>query len=203
MSEPEEPKRRTVVNLHGRDGLNLDVADRLFRAKRKLVTDADPEAVFIDFPHKQDFEEAGSEYYISGIGENFRTIHEVGSALVRRKLPYLDTVRLAYLWKHHGGAHAGKAVLGRAKIANPLLRTFTDRLGFVILSADHFLTFKLTNFAVEALIYHELLHFRFDEGQLTTAGHDFEAFGLEVREYGMWKPDLRVAKESFDQLELL
>lgn len=168
--------------------------------KRLVYGTADGGDYFIEFPLKEDFEERACEYIPSG--PDWALAARIGEELCRVKRQDLHRVRIGYLWKRAGGARNGKAVLGKAVKANPLVRTFTDRLGFVVLSADHVQRFKLTRWQIEALIFHELAHFRFEDGTLNTYGHDFEAFKSEVEEYGLWKPDLRLANEAFKQIEL-
>lgn len=172
------------------------------RVSEKLVTVGDPLELFPDLPRVEDFAEAGSDYLLCD-EEQFTTAKRVGEALIRAKLTHLLDVPIAYLWKAGGGTRNGRAVFGRAARVSALLRVFIRPKGFVILSADHVRNAKMTRFQVEALIYHELMHFRFDEGQLSLGGHDFEAFHFEVAEYGKWRPDLASAHETFKQLDLI
>ena len=169
---------------------------------RRLITEGNPEDYFIEFPLEDDFDDNDCEYFVAMPENQWGKIAEIGAALCSTKLQHLRLAKIAYLWKCHGGSRNGKAILGKAVKANALVRTFTDRNGFVVLSADHVRTFKLIRYQMEALIFHELLHFTYDEGVLGTHGHDFEAFGTEVKEYGLWKPDLRLAGEAFSQMKL-
>lgn len=163
--------------------------------------DQDPDSYFIEFPLKEDFEDAAAEY-IACPGSAWPLAGEIGEELCKTKRIDLKGARIGYLWKRAGGQRGGKAILGKAVKANPLVRTFTNRIGFVVLSADHVQAFKLTRWQVEALIFHELAHFKWEEGTLNTYGHDYEGFNSEVEEYGLWKPDLKLAGDTFKQLAL-
>lgn len=174
-------------------------------ARRLITGDGEPDSYFIDFPLEDDFKDKDCEFFLATEeeGVEWNSISFVGAALIREKLQHLRPAKIGYLWKAKGGSRHGHAVLGKAIKTNPLLRTFSDRHGLVVLGADHIRTFKLTRYQVEALVYHELNHFWVDdEGKLQTKGHDFEAFTAEVQEYGMWKPDLALAGEAFRQIEL-
>lgn len=171
---------------------------------RRLIHDPnlDPDAYFIEFPLEDDFEDQDTEYFVSG-PDQWPAAKEVGEALIRGAVPSLKSARIGFMWKRRGGNRNNKAILGKAVLANPLVRVFCNYRGFVVLSADHVRACKLNRWQLEALIFHELQHFVVDEeGSLMTVGHDFEAFAAEVSRYGLWKPDLKIAKDAFEQMPL-
>lgn len=154
MSENIEDRKRTVIRRFGPKRTNGAAEGGNIAADgRRLILpeSGDPDSYFTEFPLKEDFEDKQLEYIIAA--DEWDLARKIGEELVALKRPDLKGVRLGYLWKQKGGLRAGKAILGKAIKINPLLKTFSDRRGFVVLSADHVQGFKLTRWQVEALIY--------------------------------------------------
>lgn len=97
---------------------------------------------------------------------------------------------IAYLWKENMGDGA-RVKLGHAQRASATVK-FLGEVDFVLCfnhSAWKILTFEQR----VALVDHELMHCDVDSesGNPILVHHDVEEFGLIVRRWGLWKPDLR------------
>jgi hypothetical protein len=82
------------------------------------------------------------------------------------------------------------------------LRHALDGATFVIwLAADHLMGW--TREQIEPLLYHQLLRAEIDEkGNPFIAAADFEGFVAELREYGPWQADLKLAVKAVRQLPM-
>lgn len=124
-----------------------------------------------------------------------------GALIIAHEWRRFDDLRVRYLWKREGGNRNGVATLGECVKTSGLARHFGDVDYVVWLAADHCRSFRLTRYHVEALVYHELLHADVDErGKPTLRPHDFEGFGQEITEYGLWHGPLVVAGDAIAQL---
>jgi Putative phage metallopeptidase len=125
------------------------------------------------------------------------------------ELRHLGDAAMGFLWKRKGGASKGKSTLGKCQKPSGLLAHFA-RYDFIVwLAADHATEYQFSGVQLEALLYHELCHADLDEDeetgdrQWTIKPHDVEAFGSEVRRYGLIFEDVRsFAKEAARQLTL-
>ena len=50
--------------------------------------------------------------------------------------------------------------------------------------------FNLSNWQMEALIFHELKHGAMSDGKPVLLPHDWEGFAQEIERYGLWKKDI-------------
>ena len=76
------------------------------------------------------------------------------------------------------------------------------------MSADHAANFGITNYQLEAILYHELQHLGTstdDDGnlKLVTVGHEIEGFVNDVRVYGAWMPVHKRLLDAFEQMPLI
>jgi len=113
------------------------------------------------------------------------------------------TFDVAYLWKQKGGTRDGKAVLGKCVLVRGLLAHFCPARFIIWLAADHLRDAKASRYLVEAILYHEMLHVGEDEdGEPVLIPHEFTGFAAELRRYGAYTHDLRVAHQAFEQMPL-
>jgi hypothetical protein len=112
------------------------------------------------------------------------------------ELGHLVGSRMRVLWKDKGTSKA----MGKCTKASGFWSMLTD-LDFVVwIGAEDVRESFFTRRQVEALLYHELSHARYDEdtGQPHTVDHDAEIFYAELARYGVWARDL----QRFGQLSL-
>lgn len=106
-----------------------------------------------------------------------------------------------YLWRGKGSTRGGKLVLGKTQRPSGLLKLYSKADFVIILAADHCRNQKLDEDQLEALLFHELLHIGSDdEGEPTLVAHDVEAFVEEIKEYGLWKSDLKLLRAVKKQI---
>lgn len=112
------------------------------------------------------------------------------------------------LWKAKGGASGGKLTFGKCSKMSGLARYYS-REDFVIwIAADHVRDHEFTQLQLEALIYHELMHIGVEADEKTgelkwsIVAHDATVFFNEITRYGTWQQDLRILRQSYEQLAL-
>ncbi|CCF83618.1 putative metallopeptidase [Nitrolancea hollandica] len=130
----------------------------------------------------------------------------IGNALIERdpqRFGHLASFHIAYLWRAKGGTPGGKPKFGMCQRPSGLLKFFSGVDFVVWLAADNCREHGLSNYQIEALVYHELLHAGVtDDFKPTIWPHDFQAFRAEIETYGAWQTDLQLAQRSFEQLRL-
>lgn len=137
----------------------------------------------------------------AGLIERWPELADLGTA----RLDDIETARLGYLWKRKGGKSKGRPVFGSCQKASPLVRHYADLDALILISADHVRQAAMTNYQLEALVYHELKHLRAetddeDEVRFVVQGHDDELFIDELRRYGAWHDAHRAAAGQWGQL---
>lgn len=171
---------------------------------RVLVTGDDPEARY-PAPQDADFEtsERPGDWLFAG------DIERIALALIehRERFAFLvgnQAPTLLFRWKRSGGEAGGRITLGTCKKTSGLLAYETGADFVIWLAADHCRDYGLTNWQVEALVFHELCHITRDlkTGKWGTIGHDAELFVAELHEYGAWTSELRAVARAARQLEL-
>lgn len=110
-------------------------------------------------------------------------------------------------WKKNGGRSKGNEVHGKCEKLSGLTKHFAQADYVIWLAADHLTSWQYTNWQLQALIYHELLHIEVEEDddgneKLTTRGHDCEMFVGELHHYGTWRDDLVRVKHGIEQIPL-
>ena len=120
------------------------------------------------------------------------------------KFAHLSQVPFATLWKREGGKAHGKLLLGQVKKISGLAKFYGNVELVICLSADHLRVGKATYRVIEAVVAHEMAHVAWDaeKGKVYLVPHDFEGFSFELREYGTWRTDLKIASEAFQQIGL-
>lgn len=137
-------------------------------------------------------------------------LKETARKIIDRRLRHLDDGELLidYAWKMKGGKSGGNAVLGKCvKLSGPAKHYANGAHFFVWLAADHCDARDFDDRAIEALLYHELLHItraeKIDEETeemvvvYGTRGHDFEGFVEEIKVYGAWDASARQMAFAF------
>lgn len=113
-------------------------------------------------------------------------------------LSELINCEIRYYWRRKTGVSKGRVKIGYCKRASDLLGHFSGADFIIWLSATTARDGKFTPRQVEAAIFHQLLHIETDdEGNFISARHDFEGFAQEIRTYGVWTEDLKVARSAF------
>jgi len=118
------------------------------------------------------------------------------------ELKHLRGQAIDFFWKKHGGFAKGKTRLGDTKKLSGLTRHFADGTPFVIwLAADHLEGWGQEQ--IEPLVFHYQLRCGVDEdGDQYIVAPDFEGFVPELKRYGAWRADLRLAVRTVQQLSL-
>jgi len=95
-------------------------------------------------------------------------------------------------------------VLGKTTLPRSYARFYSKADALVWVAADWLRELKASYRFLEAVLYHELCHLKFDlKDGLFLVGHDFEGFVAEYKEYGAWRADLKDLNENLKQLKLL
>jgi hypothetical protein len=137
-------------------------------------------------------------------------IRDIAESLIERReeFAFLADVLIRYRWRRKAQGRAGKATLGYCQRLAGQLR---DEMGGgefqVVLNAEHCRDFALTNWQLEALVAHELMHIAPPDpddpaSAPSLVGHDAELFAREIDLYGLWTLDLRRVAPAFEQARL-
>jgi hypothetical protein len=123
------------------------------------------------------------------------------------ELDHLHEFGVQIVWKRKGGGSHGRMRRGRCQSAAGLLKHFSDADFIVWIAADTSREVELTNWQLEALVFHELLFASFKEDKDGVKSPaikpvDFEVHTAELDRYGLWSAELRAARVAFDQLPL-
>jgi hypothetical protein len=176
------------------------------RERRTLATGGNAEArAAIPGEHRFVDRDGVQTDYLAG-----PDIARIANALINTDddLAFLEGVKIHYLWRRKGRKKAGRAVLGTCQKLSGLARYGLGGGEFlIILDAENCELLGLSAWQLEALVYHELNHIAPPEEDEeaagpTLVGHDAELFNAEIRRYGLWKADLRIASKAFGDLPL-
>lgn len=116
---------------------------------------------------------------------------------------HLSDVHIKWRWRAKGGTTQGRATFAKTVKLAGLTRHYGHCDVTIWFGADHLRLFKPTAHQFRALVFHELQHIVYADGNVSLVGHDLEMFCAEVREFGLWRTDLVKAAEAFKgQLEL-
>jgi len=134
-------------------------------------------------------------------------LQEKGTQLMRDKFEDLVQFDIRFLWKKEGKTRNGKAVLGKTTLPRSYAAYYSKADVLIWVAADHLRALKASANYLEAVLYHELCHVKYDDdpesGGLFLIGHDFEGFVAEYIEYGAWRTDLSKLADELKQLKLL
>lgn len=105
-------------------------------------------------------------------------------------------------WKREGAKSASRELGGRCAVMSGALKHYAGGDWFIWLAAD--ICREWGPVEIEALLYHEMLHCAVvgKEFRPGVRGHDLEMFFDELIRYGLWRPDLREAKDRFGQISM-
>lgn len=152
-----------------------------------------------DVPADSDF---GDEAWLQS-----NELKKIADRLVEKhdELKHLYDFTVEFFWKRKGGASGGHITLGKCAKVGGVAKAFAPDVTFVVwLAADHCREKSMTEYQINALVFHELLHTAVDENDKpVVVGHDFTGFHPEVREYGLWDECLAAAGATFAQLRLV
>lgn len=114
-------------------------------------------------------------------------------AMYAEKFDHLSRLKIRYAWKRKGGVSKGKAKFGQVQAITGAAQFVSgEQVEYLVwLGADNVRDNKLTEYQVEALLFHELCHFGYSDGEMMLVGHDFEGFADELRHYGLWNQSIR------------
>lgn len=157
-----------------------------------IDSNLDPLQVYPEVPTEEDF--SGMPFLKSD------EIRKIADALIKKSLTHLINVKIEYFWKRKGGRSKDKVTLGRCQRPTGLLAHYCPGAMVIWLAADHAQVLKLTRYQIEALVFHELNHIDVSgEGVVGLKNHDFEGFGDEIVEYGMWNSGLQEAAAAVNK----
>lgn len=163
---------------------------------------------FVAVPPDLMFEDLDREFLIAD------DLAALGRILLDSKsaLRGIKGTSISYLWKRKGGQSGGKVILGKCAKTPPMVKTYRASTFTIWLAADHVRDHDLSQDQIEALLFHELCHAGLEEVENEKTGdvtirpvvwaHDLEMFSAEVEEYGLWRSELRRAKDTFEQAGL-
>lgn len=188
--------------------------------ERTCITGVDPAGVFSTPWMRNDFQEAAD-------------LEEIGTALIANCPEFTDLkwatgrevdedfddgfppIRIAYLWRKKASRSADRFKAGTLGKTGGKIKFLADAHYLVEIAAD--VNRFMTNWQMEALVYHELMHIKIarkalkrrDESEetkfvpdLKVRAHDLEMFFAEVERYGLWRSDLQKAQPTFAQAPL-
>lgn len=170
---------------------------------KRTVTGADPDKRF-PVPIAGQFD-----------GQEFRHAPElqaVAEALIAALPEFADLAAnppmINYVWRQKAKKTKGKTVLGFCGKLAGLTRYYGRCDWTVEVAADACREMRVTNFQIEALLFHELNHIEVVEDEETgevsykVRGEDAYAFVTEIKRYGAWRGDLDAVADAWDQAPL-
>jgi hypothetical protein len=139
-----------------------------------------------------------------------RDIQDIADALIEHRecFGFLGDVLIRYRWRRKAQVKAGRMTLGFCQKLSGQLK---DEMGGgefqIVLNAENCRDLGLTNWQLEALVAHELMHIAppdpdDPESEPSLVGHDAELFAAEIDQYGLWKLDLRKVAPAFVQAKI-
>jgi len=120
----------------------------------------------------------------------------------------LQQCNIDILWKKSGGQSGGKLTFGKCTKMSGLAQYYSGETFVIWIAADHVRDHEFTQLQLEALIYHELSHCGWEVDDKTgeikwaVVAHDATLFFNEITRYGAWQSDLRILRQSYEQLAL-
>lgn len=174
--------------------------------ERRLLTGGDPDAkARIPNGHLFQGRDGRQKDFIEA-----PDIRNIADALIahRECFAFLEDVVIRYRWRRKAQVKAGRMTLGFCQKLGGQLR---DEMGGgdfqIVINAENCRDLGLTNWQLEALVAHELTHIAppdpdDPESEPSLVGHDVEAFASEIRDYGLWKLDLKRIAPTFVQAQL-
>lgn len=120
----------------------------------------------------------------------------------------LQRCNVDILWKAKGGQSGGKLTFGKCQKLSGLALWYSGETFVIWIAADHVRDHAFNQYQLEALIYHELSHCGWELNEKTgetkwmVQAHDATVFFNEIARYGTWQQDLRILKQSYEQLAL-
>jgi len=140
------------------------------------------------------------------------SIREIGEGIIKAvkyNLRELATyrIRISYLWGKAEKKKNGRIVFGECIRESGRTAFFAECDYTIVIYAGSIRDYCLTNWQMQALVYHELRHVLIDidddgEVALKIIGHDVEMFYDEIRHFGLWKINLKSAARAFRQVPL-
>jgi hypothetical protein len=143
------------------------------------------------------------------LGDEFgdaNDIERIANALIASAdhgLSHLRDVSIGYLWKSKGGKSKGRPTLAKTVKPSGITAYLTDFAFIVWVAADNVDAAALTNWQVEALVYHELSSIRVAETDDEDAEETLAIVGPDVQEnfdvmrlYGDWNASLQRAQDE-------
>jgi hypothetical protein len=200
-----EPFRRRLVDQETGEVAGTATDGEADEA-RVLVTDGDPDArAPIPGGHRFQGRDGRQKDFTEG-----RDIQDIADALIEHRecFAFLSDVIIRYRWRRKAQVKAGRMTLGYCQKLSGQLRDEMQGGDFqIVLNAENCRDLGLTNWQIEALVAHELMHIAppdpdDPESQPSIVGHDAELFSAEIDQYGLWKLDLRRVAPSFVQAKI-
>jgi hypothetical protein len=161
--------------------------------KKELILGGDPNTPFVT-PTDAEF---GPEDWLEA-----PALAKIGAALIEKRVCFdsLREIPIAYLWKRKA-SEKPRRLLGKCQRPSGLLAYFS-RFDFVVwLGANN--CQGMTNWQIEALVFHELKHAFVKDGEPVSIPHDWEGFAEEIQRYGLWMQDMvPIAEALTKQMEI-
>lgn len=168
--------------------------------ERRLLIGGNPNAP-APIPLDEEFEENETDFLDAPL------LAKIGAAVIAaypEEFGHLNTATIRYLWKRKGGKHQGSPILGYCWKASGIGKFYAGGEFVIWIGADTAREIGLTNYQLEAAIFHETLHAEVDPETAKPAirGHDCQMFNAEVERYGLWIHSLQGASEAFEQVAM-
>lgn len=116
----------------------------------------------------------------------------------------LSDLTIRTLWQKDAGKEDGRLKLGSISQQTNMTRYLTGVDYVIIVSLKAAAQYDLTNWQMEALLFHQLMHIEAEEGddgeiKLKKRPHDIGLFNAEIINYGAWYLDLANTSNAFRQ----
>lgn len=163
---------------------------------RRLVLGGEPSDKF-GVPSEADFDRVGQDFIPA------QGCEKIAQKLIEtlKRFEPLRECAITYLWKRKG-ATSPRMVLGKCQRLAGLLKYYAGAEFVIWFSANNCTYANLTNWQMEALIFHELCHATMEGSQAVLVPHDLEVFADEISRYGPWKDDIALVAKAVLQLGL-
>lgn len=136
-------------------------------------------------------------------------LKKIGQRLIRdyKEFAHLRELTVVFLWKREGGEKQGQSKLAYCYKPNGMVKHFSGAEWVIWVAADHCEAHELTRQQIESLLHHELCHasFKLDKAENVkpaVAGHDWDGFTANIKRYGLWQENLKLAAQAFAQVPM-
>jgi predicted metallopeptidase len=132
------------------------------------------------------------------------SVLHIAQDLIKTVLPILaaEQVNIAFVFRSVAQKQGERYILGQCTKVPAKFQPYLEYDYIIWLSEEDYMS--MDDRAREALIYHELLHckYNFEAGSWGIRPHDIQEFSQVIERYGIWSPDVRKVKDAIDKYEM-